>query len=104
MAENVREVAERILFSSSLEDKLLLGPREAEDNFCGKLINTPRFPERQKSLNIGYRGIRADFPGSNRIAHEKDRGIMMPFSANHKHLVAELMAIVFLKFHNSTKD
>ena len=36
MGENVREVAERILFSSSLEDKLLLGPRDAEDNCCKK--------------------------------------------------------------------
>ena len=46
MGENVREVAERILFSSSIEDKLLLGPREAEDNCCGKAIKTPQFPER----------------------------------------------------------
>jgi uncharacterized ferritin-like protein (DUF455 family) len=104
MAENVREVAERILFSSSLEDKLLLGPREAEDDFCGKAIKTPRFPERPESLTIGDRGIRADFPGFNRIADEKDRGIMMHFLANHELLAAELMALVLLKFPDAPKD
>ena len=79
MGENVREVAERILFSSSLEDKLLLGPREADDNFCGKAIKTPQFPERPESLTISDRGIRADFPGPSQITNDKERGVMMHF-------------------------
>ena len=97
MAENVREVAERILFSSSLEDKLLLGPRGAEDNCCGKAIKAPQFPERPEYLTVGDRGIRADFPGSNRIIDDKERGVMMHFLANHELLAAELMALVLLK-------
>ena len=104
MGENVREVAERILFSSSLEDKLLLGPHDAEDNCCGKAIRTPQFPERPESLIIGGRGVRADFPGPSQITDEKERGVMMHFLANHELLAAELMALVLLKFPDAPKD
>ena len=104
MAENVREVAERILFSSSLEDKLLLGPRDAEDNCCGKAIKAPQFPERPEYLTVGDSGIRADFPGSNRIIDDKERGVMMHFLANHELLAAELMALVLLKFPEAPED
>jgi len=104
MGENVREVAERILFSSSLEDKLLLGPREAEDNCCGKAIKTPQFPERPESLTIGDHRIRADFPSPSQITDDKERGVMMHFLANHELLAAELMALVLLKFPDAPKD
>ena len=94
----LREVAERVLFSSSLEEKLRLAPAEAGDDVRGKAILTPDNPGRPGGLQISPRSMRAEFPGIHAIGQERERGMLLHFLANHELLAAELMALVLLRF------
>ena len=104
MTESINSVAERVLFTESLEEKLKLGPLRGEDLKLGEAIKTPNFPCRNDSLKVSANGLRADFPGITRIENEKDRGKMLHFLANHELLAAELMALALLKFPNAPKE
>ena len=93
----MREAAERLLFSSSLEEKLLLSPESVSDDSPGAAITLPDSPGRPDELQMVSKGIKADFPGVNRLDDDKERGRMLHFLANHELLAAELMALVLLK-------
>ncbi len=94
----MHEVAERILFAQTLEEKLLLAPDNVSDTVQGKAHKTPDHPGRPEQLIIVPKGMRGDFPGVNKLEDEAERGRMLHFLANHELLATELMALVLLKF------
>ena len=103
----MREAAERILFAQSLEEKLLLPPELGDgvsDDAPGKAVGVPDAPGRPDELRIVKKGVRAGFPGVNRLDEDHERGKMMHFLANHELLAAELMALVLLKFPDAPKE
>ncbi|MBT8037378.1 MAG: ferritin-like domain-containing protein [Verrucomicrobiae bacterium] len=103
----MREVAERILLAQSLDEKLQLAPElgtGVSDDAPGRAILVPDSPGRPDELKIVAKGVRADFPGVNRLDEDRERGKMMHFLANHELLAAELMALVLLKFPDAPKE
>ena len=100
----MREAAERLLFSSSLDEKLLLAPESVSDDNPGDAIGQPDAPGRPDQLRMVPKGVKADFPGVNQLEHDSERGKMLHFLANHELLAAELMALVLLKFPDAPKE
>ena len=100
----VREVAERVLFSASLEEKLRLAPAGAVDYVTGKAIVAPENPGRPAGVQISPKGLRAEFPGIHSIGKERERGILLHFLANHELLAAELMALALLRFPDAPSE
>lgn len=100
----MREVAERVLFGTTLEEKLALAPANAVDKFRGPAIATPGAPGRPPELMIRDRGVKPKFPGVNRLDDDRERGVLLHFLANHELLAAELMALVLLKFPDAPAE
>ncbi|MGB6220818.1 ferritin-like domain-containing protein [Haloferula sp.] len=100
----MREAAERVLFAGTLEEKLQLSPPDASDDLPGPPILTPDGPGRPDELRIVEKGVRATFPGINKLDDDRERGRMLHFLANHELLAAELMALVLLKFPDAPKE
>jgi uncharacterized ferritin-like protein (DUF455 family) len=94
----VREVAERILFGTTLEEKLAPVPTKVTDEERGVAIVTPESPGRPEELMLQRDGVRAEFPGTAGIEDDAQRGKLLHFFANHELLATELMALVLLKF------
>src|SRR6478736_10087219 len=94
----LREFAERVLFSSSLEEKLQT-PDVITDAQPGSSIITPAAPGRPRGLNFKVTGTaRGEFPGTRHLEQDDERGRLLHFFANHELLATELMALVLLKF------
>ena len=94
----LREFAERILFATSLEQKLL-GPGEITDERPGPALVTPATPGRPAELQFKVTGTKRDhFPGTRNLEQARERGHLLHFFANHELLATELMALVLLKF------
>jgi len=100
----MREAAEQVLFGRTLEEKLRLSPLEVDDSHPGKALATPDGPGRPPELRVVENGVRAEFPGENRLDQDEERGRMFHFLANHELLAAELMALVLLKFPDAPKE
>ncbi|MFD0892484.1 DUF455 family protein [Luteolibacter ambystomatis] len=101
----MREAAERVLFASTLEEKLLLVPKDIRDDQPGKAIAVPGSgPGRPAELRLGEKGVKVDFPGTHRLDDDRERGRLLHFLANHELLAAELMALVLLKFPDAPKE
>lgn len=100
----MREIAERVLFAETLEEKLRLGPIGAVDHSPGAAIGLPDAPGRPQELRVRRDGVRVDFPGIHRLDDDRERGVMLHFLANHELLAAELMALVLLRFPNAPKE
>lgn len=92
-----REFAERVLFATSLEEKLT-PVCDLTDHEPGAPFGTPEEPGRPTDLRLRTDGIRAEFPGEAMLMDEERRGILLHFFANHELLATELMALVLLKF------
>ncbi len=90
--------------ATTLEEKLELPPEIAMDDQPGKAWKTPEAPGRPAELRISDKGVRADFPGVNRMDEDSERGKMMHFLCNHELMAAELMALVLLKFPDAPKQ
>ncbi|MGI9239876.1 MAG: DUF455 family protein, partial [Verrucomicrobiales bacterium] len=100
----MREFAERVLFSDTLEEKLAPPPPDLIDDEPGGAIAAPGAPGRPVDLRLtGTGGQRAPFPNDQRLIDEEQRGILMHFFANHELLATELMALVLLKFPDAPK-
>jgi uncharacterized ferritin-like protein (DUF455 family) len=94
----LREFAERVLFSSSLEEKLQ-PPDFITDEQPGSALVTPAAPGRPRGLIFKPTGTaRGEFPGTRHLEQNHDRGRLLHFFANHELLATELMALVLLKF------
>ncbi len=100
----MREIAEWVLFAETLEEKLALGPEAVGDDFTGKSIALPDAPGRPTELRMRTDGVRVDFPGTNRLHDDHERGVLLHFLANHELLAAELMALVLLRFPDAPKE
>lgn len=94
----VQEFAERVLFGTTLEEKLTPPPQGITDLGVKRAWETPEAPGRPDGLVLGPSGVRAEFPGTAGIEDEGHRGRLLHFFANHELLATELMALVLLKF------
>lgn len=94
----LRELAERVLFATGLEEKLQC-PDLITDERPGPAVITPPAPGRPAALRFKPPGAgQADFPGLHRLEAARERGRLLHFFANHELLATELMALVLLKF------
>ena len=94
----LREYAERILFATSLEEKLQR-TAEVTDERPGSAFVTPVTPGRPKELQFKATGeARDSFPGTKNLEQASERGKLLHFFANHELLATELMALVLLRF------
>jgi uncharacterized ferritin-like protein (DUF455 family) len=94
----LREFAERVLFATTLEEKLLR-PADITDERPGPALVTPAAPGRPAELQFKVTGeARDSFPGTKNLERESERGKLLHFFANHELLATELMALVLLKF------
>jgi len=98
LAMELREFAERVLFATSLEEKLQ-SPDVITDEQPGSAIVTPDAPGRSCELIFKPTGAaRGEFPGTRHLEQAEERGRLLHFFANHELLATELMALVLLKF------
>lgn len=94
----LRELAERVLFATTLEEKLRC-PTGITDEQPGQALATPTMPGRPRELVFKATGTaRGEFPGTRQLEQERERGRLLHFFANHELLATELMALVLLKF------
>jgi len=94
----LRELAERILFATTLEEKLRSPEGVTDENPGAPLLNVEA-PGRPAELRFKVHGSgKADFPGVNRLEKEQERGRLLHFFANHELLATELMALALLRF------
>ncbi len=97
-AMELRQLAEQVLFATTLEEKLRC-PANITDERPGAPLVTPSTPGRPAELCFKPRGAgQAEFPGVHRLEDERERGRLLHFFANHELLATELMALVLLKF------
>lgn len=101
--ETVQELAERVLFSSSLDEKLRPCPLREDVPKTISFGSRPDWreirPERPPGLGFA-RGSepRPPLPSRAGLIDERRRGVLLHFFANHELLAAELMALALLKF------
>ncbi len=94
----LRELAERVLFATTLEEKLQC-PASITDERPGTAMETPAMPGRPRELIFKTTGTaRGEFPGTQHLEQTRERGRLLHFFANHELLATELMALVLLKF------
>lgn len=117
MSCEMRDVAEAVLYGTSLDQKLSVGkyagatPRIVTDKVRESGLSLPDLPGRPSELAISERGVggganfaKVTFPDINRMAESGERGKMLHFLANHELLATELMALVLLKFPNAPAE
>src|SRR5674476_1301500 len=95
----LREFAERVLFATTLDEKLIC-PDQLTDERPGAAIIAPAAPGRPAVLQFKPHGTggKSEFPGLHRLEQKSERGKLLHFFANHELLATELMALVLLKF------
>ena len=94
----IREFAERVLYSSSLTDKLEAPGRLTDQNPGAGCAKTP-LPARPPGLEFASaKAARASFPKSATLHDPSARGRALHFFANHELLALELMALALLRF------
>ena len=93
------ELAQRILFGDTLEDKLVDGGRIL-DRKPGLEQSTPDQPGRPPELRLdSWHGReRVRFNDVRKFNSDKERGLVLHFFANHELLALELLALALLKF------
>lgn len=95
----IRLFAERILFGTTWDDKLIELDCY-EDRNPGNGIAMPEAPGRPTGLGLDeWRGRqKLNFREVRNFHSEKERGLVLHFFANHELLALELMALALLKF------
>jgi uncharacterized ferritin-like protein (DUF455 family) len=93
----LREFAEQVLFSRSLEAKLQC-PADITDDRPGGAIIAPAMPGRPRELHFKPQGGSREFPRLDELEDLEQRGRLLHFFANHELLATELMALVLLRF------
>jgi uncharacterized ferritin-like protein (DUF455 family) len=94
----LRDLAERILFATTLEEKLQC-PESTTDDHPGSPLVTPETPGRPRELQFKPQiSGKSEFPGAHHLEQERERGRLLHFFANHELLATELMALVLLRF------
>ena len=94
----IREFAERVLHSSSLDEKLARPGRLTDVSPGAGYTHTP-MPARPEGLSFSPSGQdRVTFPKSAALRDPEARGRALHFFANHELLALELMALALLRF------
>jgi uncharacterized ferritin-like protein (DUF455 family) len=99
---NVTEFAERVVFGSTLEEKLL-DPGQLTSAIAtpsSRLVDSIASPGRPAGLQMQHRAGLVP-PSDAKLENEQERGRLLHFLANHELLATELMALVLLKFPNA---
>ena len=99
----LRELAERILFSPDLETKIWC-PDLITDEEPGKALISPEAPHREEQLQFAIKQGKSDFPPLHTLEQDSTRGKVLHFFANHELLATELMALVLLKFPDAPRS
>ncbi|MGE3312115.1 MAG: ferritin-like domain-containing protein [Limisphaerales bacterium] len=97
----LREFAENILSTSSLDAKLAPPPEgwEISDLHPGPARPAPAVPGRPRNLRFkDSDSAPSRFPGLHQLDQTHERGRLLHFFANHELLAVELMALVLLRF------
>lgn len=93
----LRELAERILYGTTLDEKLIVAETWT-DAQPGEAIAPPERPGRPAPLRLDQTRERVAFPGASELDRPGARGRVLHFFANHELLAAELMALALLRF------
>ncbi|HWC59801.1 MAG TPA: DUF455 family protein [Verrucomicrobiae bacterium] len=94
----LRDFAERVLFATTLEEKLR-APEDITDEHPGAPLLKVDAPGRPMELQFKAQGSgKAEFPGVHRLEKDEERGRLLHFFANHELLATELMALALLRF------
>lgn len=104
MAIQLREFAERVLFGTTIEEKLGFPREEIIDTQPGDPIKTPRSLTRPNHLKLREDGVRANHPKASKLIDERERGRLLHFFGNHELLATELMALAILKFPDAPQS
>ncbi|MEY3903124.1 MAG: hypothetical protein RL189_2430 [Pseudomonadota bacterium] len=93
------EFAKNILFSSSLDEKLVDGG-PFTDRHPLLIVDLPALPARCEKLSLSRWGAeaRVAFPSRSELLNPTQVGVLLHFFANHELLALELMALALLKF------
>ena len=95
----IQEFAEKVLFATTLEEKLAPPGSDLTDHRPGPSLAAPEHPGRPAELRFKPAGARnRDFPDLRALEREQERGRLLHFFANHELLATELMALVLLRF------
>lgn len=98
----IREFAERVLFSDNLQEKLA-SAAVLTDETPGESVSAPESPVRPSMLQIKKGGEMAHFPRIHELEKDEPRARLLHFFANHELLATELMALVLLRFPEAPK-
>ena len=94
----IREFAERVLYSATLTEKLAV-PGRLSDRHPGARCHATPLPARPKGLEFSPpERARATFPKPSALHDPEARGRALHFFANHELLALELMALALLRF------
>ncbi len=104
MAIQLQEFAKRVLFGTTIEDKLDYPCEEIVDTNRGDPIKTPRSLSRPKRLSLRDDNKRVDHPRASKLIDVRERGRLLHFFANHELLATELMSLALLKFPDAPKS
>ncbi len=109
--QSVQELAERILFSNSLEEKLAIvdiASVSFEDGGKPCRPTSSVLPGRPDNLNFAQSSAKKreapPLPASAHLVSEENRGLLLHFFANHELLAAELMALALLRFPDAPTE
>lgn len=104
--ESIEDLAHRVLFADTLEEKLRLARRPLAEGGAapderpgrgGSFIGV--LPARPANLRFAAGSeTRPALPGRPGLVNDENRGVLLHFFANHELLAAELMALALLKF------
>lgn len=101
----LREFAKNILFSSSLDEKLVDGGTFT-DRHPLLMVDLPALPARCEKLSLSRWGAeaRVAFPSRSDLLNPSQVGVLLHFFANHELLALELMALALLKFPDAPQQ
>lgn len=95
----IREFAQRVLLSTTLEEKLQPPPPgRLTDCHPGGAAAVPGRPGRPAGLHFSARGERVRLPRADELHETEARAVLLHAFANHELLAVELMALALLKF------
>ena len=103
MPVELQELANSILFESTLEAKLI-APDVLTDSNIYLPITAPEKPGRPSFLGFTPKQKGHAFPKKSSFESDQVRGFVLHFFANHELLAMELMALALLRFPDAPKD
>lgn len=99
----IKEFAEIILFSPSIEDKLTKVNKFSDNKPSHSLI-LPKLPARSENIKFeSDKNKRNKFPNASDLDQDYYKAVVLHFFANHELLALELMALILLKFPDAPK-